>query len=220
MSWFNDYTDISGVTPKEYDFSGFSKNKTSYNVTVPKNVDSLRVFATAADSNAKVKITGNSGFEVGTNNKITKQEIVEFIQRGQNYLYVYEQDEGIVGATFFGAQDIEEYDYDSEVFGLYTKNTKDKDMIHAELLFDTKKELFNMGYRKLVIWADETDENTTNIEENVNPEKYYNKSTKEIKMYIKHKQVILMEFPVPEEFLIELNRLGYIEYVSPKAENR
>lgn len=94
-----------------------------------------------------------------TNNKITKQEIVEFIQRGQNYLYVYEQDEGIVGATFFGAQDIEEYDYDSEVFGLYARNSKDKDMIHAELLFDTKKELFNMGYRKLVIWADETDEN-------------------------------------------------------------
>ena len=93
-----------------------------------------------------------------TNNKITKQEIVEFIQRGQNYLYVYEQDEGIVGATFFGAQDIEEYDYDSEVFGLYARNSKDKDMIHAELLFDTKKELFNMGYRKLVIWANETDE--------------------------------------------------------------
>ena len=45
------------------------------------------------------------------------------------------------------------------MFGLYTKNSKDKDMIHAELLFDTKKELFNMGYRKLVIWADETDEN-------------------------------------------------------------
>ena len=59
-----------------------------------------------------------------TNNKITKQEIVEFIQRGQNYLYVYEQDEGIVGATFFGVQDIEEHDYDSEVFGLYTKNKR------------------------------------------------------------------------------------------------
>ena len=92
-----------------------------------------------------------------TNNKVTKQEIVEFIQRGQNYLYVFEKDNGIVGATFFGAQDIEEHDYDSEVYGLYTKNTKDKDMIHAELLFGTKKELFNMGYRKLVIWADETD---------------------------------------------------------------
>lgn len=60
-----------GVDSNKYDFSGFSKNKTSYNVTVPKNVDSLRVFATAADSNAKVKISGNSGFEVGTNNKIT-----------------------------------------------------------------------------------------------------------------------------------------------------
>lgn len=94
-----------------------------------------------------------------TNNKITKQEIVEFIQKGQNYLYVYEQENSIVGATFFGAQDIEEFDYDSEVFGLYTKNLKNKDIIHAELLFDTKKELFNMGYRKLVIWADETDEN-------------------------------------------------------------
>lgn len=93
-----------------------------------------------------------------TNNKITKQEIVEFIQKGQNYLYVYEQENSIVGATFFGAQDIEEFDYDSEVFGLYTKNLKNKDIIHAELLFDTKKELFNMGYRKLVIWADEEDE--------------------------------------------------------------
>lgn len=92
-----------------------------------------------------------------TDNKLTKQEIVEFIQKGQNYLYVYEQENGIVGATFFGAQDIEEYDYDSEVYAFYTKNTKDKDIISAELLFDTKKELFNMGFRKLVIWADEED---------------------------------------------------------------
>ena len=107
----------------------------------------------------KANISDIENIVAMTNNKLTKQEIVEFIQKGQNYLYVYEQENSIVGATFFGAQDIEEYDYDSEVFGLYTKNTKDKDMIHAELLFDTKKELFNMGYRKLVIWADETDEN-------------------------------------------------------------
>ena len=60
-----------GVDSNKYDFSGFKKDKTEYNETVPKNVDSLRVFATAADSNAKVKISGNSGFEVGTNNKIT-----------------------------------------------------------------------------------------------------------------------------------------------------
>lgn len=107
----------------------------------------------------KANISDIENIVAMTNNKLTKQEIVEFIQKGQNYLYVYEQENSIVGATFFGAQDIEEYDYDSEVFGLYTKNSKDKDMIHAELLFDTKKELFNMGYRKLVIWADETDEN-------------------------------------------------------------
>ena len=59
-----------GVKTNEYDFSGFSKNKTSYSVTVPKNVDSLKVFATAGE-NGTVKISGNSGFEVGSNNKIT-----------------------------------------------------------------------------------------------------------------------------------------------------
>ena len=107
----------------------------------------------------KANISDIENIVAMTNNKLTKQEIVEFIQKGQNYLYVYEQENSIVGATFFGAQDIEEYDYDSEVYGLYTRNTKNKDIIHAELLFDTKKELFNMGYRKLVIWADETDEN-------------------------------------------------------------
>ena len=51
-----------GVTPKEYDFSGFSKNKTTYSVTVPKNVDSLKVLYKTADANAKVKVSGNSGF--------------------------------------------------------------------------------------------------------------------------------------------------------------
>ena len=60
-----------GVTPKEYDFSGFSKNKTTYSVTVPKNVDSLKVLYKTADANAKVKVSGNSGFEVGSDNKIT-----------------------------------------------------------------------------------------------------------------------------------------------------
>ena len=58
-----------GVKANEYDFKGFSKNKTSYNVTVPKNVDSLKVVATAAE-NGTVKVTGNAGFEVGSNNKI------------------------------------------------------------------------------------------------------------------------------------------------------
>lgn len=56
-----------GVTPKEYDFTGFNANTTSYKVTVPNNVDSLKVSYKTADKNAKVKVTGNTGFEVGTN---------------------------------------------------------------------------------------------------------------------------------------------------------
>ena len=67
----NAYLSTLGITPKEYDFSGFSKTKTSYSVTIPKNVDSLKVLYKTADSNAKVKVSGNSGFEVGSDNKIT-----------------------------------------------------------------------------------------------------------------------------------------------------
>lgn len=66
-----------GITPKEYDFSGFSKNKTSYSVTIPRNVDSLKVLYKTADSNAKVSVSGNSGFEVGSNNKITVKVTAE-----------------------------------------------------------------------------------------------------------------------------------------------
>ena len=59
-----------GVTPKQYDFSGFNKNKTKYSVTVPANVDSLKVIAKTEDSKASLKITGNSGFDVGSDNNI------------------------------------------------------------------------------------------------------------------------------------------------------
>ena len=59
-----------GVTPKEYDFTGFKKDKTSYDVTVPSNVDSLKVLYKTEDSKATVKVSGNSGFEIGSNNKI------------------------------------------------------------------------------------------------------------------------------------------------------
>ena len=57
-----------GITPKEYDFSGFSSSKTTYSVTVPNDVDSLKVAYKTADSKATVKVTGNTNLEVGTNN--------------------------------------------------------------------------------------------------------------------------------------------------------
>lgn len=55
-----------GVTPKEYDFTGFKKTKTEYSVTIPNEVDSLKVAYKTSDSKAKVKITGNTNLEVGT----------------------------------------------------------------------------------------------------------------------------------------------------------
>ena len=56
-----------GVSPKEYDFTGFNKNKTSYSVTVPNDVDSLKVAYKTEHSKAKVTITGNNNLEVGSN---------------------------------------------------------------------------------------------------------------------------------------------------------
>ncbi len=60
-----------GVTPKQYDFTGFNKSKTEYSVTIPASVNSLTVVAKAEDSKAKVNVSGNSGFETGSDNKIT-----------------------------------------------------------------------------------------------------------------------------------------------------
>lgn len=56
-----------GVTPKQYDFKGFTKDKTSYSITVPNDVSSLHVAYKTESSKAKVKITGNTSLEVGTN---------------------------------------------------------------------------------------------------------------------------------------------------------
>ena len=89
----------------------------------------------------------------------TKEELEKYIDRGYKYLYVYEKENSnIVGATFFGSDDIDDDEYDSEIYGFYTKNLKDKDTVNAELLFDTKKELFNLGYLNLIVWCDEKNE--------------------------------------------------------------
>lgn len=57
-----------GISPKEYDFTGFTKNTTEYTAkAIPSTVDSLKITAIAAEKNAKVKITGNTNLEVGTN---------------------------------------------------------------------------------------------------------------------------------------------------------
>lgn len=89
----------------------------------------------------------------------TKEELEQYLEKGYKYLYVYEKDNNsIVGASFFGSDSIDDDDYDSEVYGIYTRNVRDKDIVNAELLFDTKKELFNLGYRNLIIWCDENND--------------------------------------------------------------
>lgn len=106
--------------------------------------------ASVADVDEIVKIP-NIGF--------SKEEIKQYLKNGAKYLYVYEnENNNIVNATFFGADGIDDDDYDSEIYGIYTRNVKDKDNINSEILFQTKKELFEKGYRNLIVWCDEKNE--------------------------------------------------------------
>ena len=70
-----------GITPN--DFSGFKENTTSYNVTVPNNVKSVNVYATAKESSAKVEGTGKLELEEGKN----KAEVVVTANDGTTKTY-------------------------------------------------------------------------------------------------------------------------------------
>ncbi len=90
---------------------------------------------------------------------LTEDEIKKYINNDLRYLYVYENDEkDIVSASFFGTDEIDDDDYDSEIYGIYTRNIKNKDVINSEVLFETKRELFDKGYRNLIVWCDEKNE--------------------------------------------------------------
>lgn len=90
---------------------------------------------------------------------LTEEEIMKYINNDLRYLYVYENEEkDIVSASFFGTDEIDDDDYDSEIYGIYTRNIKNKDVINSEVLFETKKELFDKGYRNLIVWCDEKNE--------------------------------------------------------------
>ena len=89
----------------------------------------------------------------------SKEEIIEYLKNGAKYLYVYENEENnIVNATFFGSDAIDDDSYDSEIYGMYTRNVKNKEVVNSEVLFHTKKELFETGYRNLIVWCDEKNE--------------------------------------------------------------
>ena len=64
-----------GITP--YDFSGFRKMTTSYSVTVPDTVKTIKIYAYATDSKAKVTGTGTKKLNNGVNTfsiKVTAED--------------------------------------------------------------------------------------------------------------------------------------------------
>lgn len=56
-----------GIRPSEYDFSGFKSGTTTYEVTVPLDVEEVEVYGTAQDSKAKVSGLGTKKLEEGLN---------------------------------------------------------------------------------------------------------------------------------------------------------
>lgn len=66
-----------GVNPKLYDFSGFSKTRTSYSVDVPENVSSIYIYAYPTSTKAKVSGIGTKSLKKGSNTfpiKVTAED--------------------------------------------------------------------------------------------------------------------------------------------------
>ncbi|WP_212963092.1 cadherin-like beta sandwich domain-containing protein, partial [Cohnella xylanilytica] len=61
---------LSGIKLDGVDIVGFSPEQLTYSYEVPYAKTSIEVAAAAADHNANVSVTGNSGFEVGSGNRI------------------------------------------------------------------------------------------------------------------------------------------------------
>lgn len=59
--------DLSNLGIKPNDFSGFSPNKTTYNVTVPEEVEKIEVYANAKDPEAKISGIGTQKLTIGEN---------------------------------------------------------------------------------------------------------------------------------------------------------
>ena len=68
-----------GISPSQYDFSGFSKNtsKENWNATVPNDIAEVEVYASPKDSKAKVEGTGKISLKEGANTvkvKVTAED--------------------------------------------------------------------------------------------------------------------------------------------------
>lgn len=66
-----------GINPKEYDFKGFKKATTTYDVSVPNEASSITIYATASHDKAKVEGIGKKELKEGKNSfeiKVTAED--------------------------------------------------------------------------------------------------------------------------------------------------
>ncbi|MBR0428018.1 MAG: cadherin-like beta sandwich domain-containing protein [Clostridia bacterium] len=56
-----------GIRPKEYDFTGFKSNVTTYNVTVSNDVEKITIYANAKNVKDTIVGSGNKSLKVGQN---------------------------------------------------------------------------------------------------------------------------------------------------------
>lgn len=71
-----------GIRPKEYDFSGFKKDTTSYSVEVPNEVTEIDVYAEPVSSKAQITGTGKITLNEGLNKvevKVTAEDGTEMV---------------------------------------------------------------------------------------------------------------------------------------------
>ena len=63
----SDNANLSNLGIRPNDFTGFTPSQTTYNVTVPNDVDSVEVYATAQNANATISGTGTKSLQEGSN---------------------------------------------------------------------------------------------------------------------------------------------------------
>ena len=66
-----------GIRPKEYDFTGFKPTVTSYNVSVPNDIEKITIYATSKNANDTVTGTGSKTLDIGQNKceiKVTSED--------------------------------------------------------------------------------------------------------------------------------------------------
>ncbi len=66
-----------GIRPKEYDFTGFKPSITSYNVSVPNDVEKITIYANAKNIKDIITGNGNKSLKVGQNKceiKVTSED--------------------------------------------------------------------------------------------------------------------------------------------------